>query len=280
MAARSQKIASTIAGLTLLLAAAGCSTGGTATAASVTLSSSTSETSDTSTSDTSTSAPESSASDTSSSEDTTSSEDTISSSDTSSSEDTTSSSDSSDESITTPSTLPSTSDSSTSSSGSSSTTSSSSSSAGPGGKLDPATVTWFTNGCTIQKQLRALASPKTSGDLANVQKQVSEAYAKLSAAGAAGKAKLSSTPPPAVPGGDKFKAGQLARMQAISDGYGRGSKTIAAGSYASAAELKAAIDKVESGVSAGVDKAVAQGPALPDDVKAKVKALPACVGVN
>ena len=109
---------------------------------------------------------------------------------------------------------------------------------------------------------------------------MSTAYSLLSTTGTVGKARLSSTPAPTFPGGAAFKAAQLARMQAIADGYGAGSKSIAAATFTTPAELKAAIEKIEAGVEAAVNKAVATAPGLPEDLRTAVKALPACVGVN
>lgn len=290
MPARSFRIGTTLAGVALLLAAVGCSTGGTPTAdpgASISSSStSSSSTPDTSSSDSSSPSTSTSDSSTSSTPESSTPESSTSESSTSesSTEDTTSSA---PESITTPSIAPS--ETSTTEPRSSEpptsdaplpTSSKPSGSSTPGGKLDPATVNWFNNGCAIQKQLRSLASPKTSGSLTNIKGQVSTAYSLLSTTGTVGKARLSSTPAPTFPGGATFKAAQLARMQAIADGYGAGSKSIAAATFTTPAELKAAIEKIEAGVEAAVNKAVATAPGLPEDLRTAVKALPACVGVN
>lgn len=295
MPARSFRIGSTLAGVALLLAAAGCSTGGTAVAvpgvsiSSSSTESSSSSTSDTSTSDAASSSGTSTSSDSSSQSSTADTTSTAPSSTASSGTASSSTASSEPESITTPSET--TGDTSPATTGSSSTehstsdapkstTATPSVSPAPGGKLDPATATWFINGCNIQRELRALTSPKTSGSLTDLKKQVSTAYAKLSAVGASGKSRLSGIAAPDIPGGAKFKAAQVARMQAIADGYARGSKSIAAATFKTPAELKAAIEKIEAGVETAVDAAVAKAPGLPAGVKSAAQALPACAGLN
>ena len=275
MPARSFRFGSTLAGVALLLAAAGCSTGGTATAVPGVSISSTSSTESSST--------EPSSTESSSTQDSTSSGTSTPDSITTPPSGDTSSATADSSSPSTAASSPATDASSPEPSSSAAPTSTGpkpSGSAAPGGKLDPATVAWFNNSCAIQKQLQSLASPKTSGSLSTIKGQVSAAYSRLSTTGKVGKLRLTSTPPPTFAGGAAFKAAQVDRMQAIADEYGRGSKSIAAATFKTPAELKAAIEKIEAGVSSAVDQALAKAPPLPAGIKPAVEALPACAGLT
>ena len=146
--------------------------------------------------------------------------------------------------------------------------------------LDAASKAWFSAGCTGQKDLQKLASPKTSGTVSELQAQVAAAYLALSASAARTAKTLKTLPAPSMPQGSKVQQVRAAVFQAISVGYGQGATIIKNTPFTTTAELNAAVEKIEAGIQSTVGKVAATAPKYPDGYSALILALPACSGLS
>ena len=179
-------------------------------------------------------------------------------------------------------TVASTPSSSSSSSSSSSASSSSKSSAEEStavsaATLDAETETWFSTFCTSLGDIAQYTGPDTAGQsLTEVQATVVAAYTGISTSATKAAATLQATPPPTIDGGAPIAAATVTGFQTLADVYGRGAQTIAALTPSSEADLKTAVEAVETEAQASAPQSLSDVDA---DVKAAAKELPECAGV-
>ncbi len=146
--------------------------------------------------------------------------------------------------------------------------------------LDATSKAWFSGVCLGQKALQKLASPKTSGTVAQLQAQVVSAYQALSASAATTAITLAGLAAPTVPEGSTAKLVRVGVFRAIAAGYAAGATTIKNSHPTTTAELNTAVNQVEAGIQAAVGKIAADAPAYPEGYAELVLALPACSGLS
>ena len=152
-----------------------------------------------------------------------------------------------------------------------------SSSGAPAAELDAATETWFSTFCTTLGGVAQFTQPDTAGQsLDQEQATVVTAYTGISTAAAQAATVLESTPPPTIDSGAEIAAATTKGFQDLADVYGRGAQSIQALTPSSEADLKTAIDAVESEANAAAPKSLTD---LDPGVETAVKALPACAAV-
>ena len=146
--------------------------------------------------------------------------------------------------------------------------------------LDATSKAWFSAVCTGQKDLQKLASPKTSGTVAQLQAQVVAAYQGLSASAATTAITLAGLAAPTVAEGSAAKLVRVGVFRAVAAGYSAAATTIENSRPTTTAQLNAAVNQVEAGIQAAVAKIAAGAPAYPDGYSELVLALPACSGLS
>lgn len=156
-------------------------------------------------------------------------------------------------------------------------TSADSSTQAPAAELDAATTTWFTTFCTSLGEIGQYVSPDTAGQSLNQeQATVATAYTGISTSATKAAGALQATPPPTITSGSEIASATTVGFQDLADVYGRGAQTIAALTPSTEADLKAAVDAVESEAKAAAPKSLAD---LDPGVETAVKQLPECAGI-
>lgn len=166
---------------------------------------------------------------------------------------------------------------SSSSSESSGSESDSSSSEAPPAELDEPTQQWFAAFCTNLADISQYTSPNTAGQsLDQEQATVVTAYTGISTSATKAAEALSPLPPPSITSGTEIAAATTKGFQDLADIYGRGAQTISALNLTSEADLKTAVQAVESEARSAAPNSLGD---LDPGVESAVKQLPECASV-
>lgn len=108
------------------------------------------------------------------------------------------------------------------------------------------------------------------------QATIVTAYTGIAAAASTARVSLESTPPPKIDGGDEVASATATAFKDLADVYSRGAQSVAALTPSTDADLKTAVDAVETEAKTAAPDSL---PDLDPGVEAAVGKLPACTAI-